>query len=357
MVTDLIWTSSASCCGCKIFVDDESIYNETLHSLNGTFVVTDLFTLLRSYVYNKLKVSLSIYIWENVSPSDGFESTIHVFTDNTKPSGIEYTLLSCSIIYCTVDLCDGDNFIDFEDFCKDHFLTVLMGRKTTGMGRLEFLHYLGTEAASVLARYSDGTTATFTPPAVKGSDVYTTIDVSPNRFVSEGKTLISFTATAGSRSQTFVIDLDQPDCAPILLFTNSFGVEELLYCTGTHRLSYQFDRHQSSYIRNNRSFVHNSSIKETRKFSADTGYLTVAEQNWATELFRSDYVRVVNFKDGQPVIGKEITITDSKSEVDNSPDELARFTFDYEYAQTNHNVLDLSRPGRIFDNTFDYTFN
>lgn len=74
-------------------------------------------------------------------------------------------------------------------------------------------------------------------------------------------------------------------------------------------------------------------------------------------LFRSDYVRVVNFKNGQPIVGKEVTISDSKSEVDNLDDSISRFTFDYEYSQKNHNVVELGRAGRIFDNTFDYTFN
>lgn len=78
--------------------------------------------------------------------------------------------------------------------------------------------------------------------------------------------------------------------------------------------------------------------------------------NWVDELFRSQTVHVVNFKDGHPNIGKEVIITESKSEYSNEDEELPRFTFSYQYAQRNHNVLNLLRSGRIFDNTFDNTF-
>ena len=52
-----------------------------------------------------------------------------------------------------------------------------------------------------------------------------------------------------------------------------------------------------------------------------------------------------------------MTLTESKSEVSNLDDEIARFTFSYQYAQRIHNVIDLQRAGRIFDNTFDNTFD
>ena len=56
-------------------------------------------------------------------------------------------------------------------------------------------------------------------------------------------------------------------------------------------------------------------------------------------------------------MGKRVTLSDSKSKRDNLRDSMPRFTFSYTYAQRQHNVLDLQRAGRIFDNTFDNTFN
>ena len=57
------------------------------------------------------------------------------------------------------------------------------------------------------------------------------------------------------------------------------------------------------------------------------------------------------------MVGKRVTISDSKSDNDNLIDTIPRFTFSYSYAQRQHNVLDMRRAGRIFDNTFDNTFN
>lgn len=336
-IPDVVYTISGVRSGVKITVDGKEIYSETLYPVSGVVTLADLTGLLTPYARQKLKVKLVITI------NDENESGI------VSPS----QQLTATLIYCTADFINGTVNVSAAEFCDTHFLSILMGGKTTSAGRLEFLHYLGTEEASVVATYSDGTTATFTPPAVKGNGIYTTIDVSPGRFVTAGKTLVSFTVTAGRRTQRFDMDLDCPDCAPVLLFDNSFGVEELIYCTGKHKVAPTYTRCTAYIDRMKRNYK----IEESRKFSADTGYLTVAEQNWADELFRSDYVRVVNFKNGEPILGKEVTITDSKSEVDNLDDSMARFTFSYEYSQKNHNVVELGRAGRIFDNTFDYTFN
>ena len=55
--------------------------------------------------------------------------------------------------------------------------------------------------------------------------------------------------------------------------------------------------------------------------------------------------------------GKEVVLSDSKSDRTNEDDHMPRFTFSYQYAQRIHNVLQMDRVGRIFDNTFDHTFN
>lgn len=99
----------------------------------------------------------------------------------------------------------------------------------------------------------------------------------------------------------------------------------------------------------------NYRITEQRTFNADTGYLGTDMANWADDLFRSDEVYLVNFIGGVAKVGKRVTLSDSKSKRDNLRDSVPRFS--YTYAQRQHNVLDLQRAGRIFDNTFDNTFN
>ena len=130
-------------------------------------------------------------------------------------------------------------------------------------------------------------------------------------------------------------------------------MEELLYCTGLHQVSPEYKRNQARLGR----FLRTYKLEETRNFKADTGPLNRAMADWVDEVLRSDEVRVCNFYNGQVRPGKEVVITDSKSDRSNDDAELPRITFTYQYAQRNHNVLQLYREGRIFDNTFDDTFN
>lgn len=308
-----------------ITCDGEQLLQESLWPVNSFITLTDLGELLEPYARKQLVCSVTI-------AAGGTTATF-------------------SVLYAMVDV-----GVSAEEFYNGYFLSILMGTKVTARGRRELLWYYGSQSASVTASYSDGTTAAFTPQAVGGSSTYTCIDVSPDNFVTSQKQLVAYTVTAGSRSQHFELDLQEPDCAPILEFYNSFGVWEYIYCTGTHEVSPEYKR-SSARIGGR---LRNYKIEETRTFKADTGILSVAMANWADELFRADEVYVVNVVNGQVTSadgGKEVTITESKSGQKNDDDHLPRFTFSYQYAQRIHNVLQMNRVGRIFDNTFDHTFN
>lgn len=319
--------------GVVISVDGAQIYSEHLYPVDGKIALTELDTLLTPYARQSLKVALCIVISEEAEDSSTATSTV---------------TLNADIIYCAADI--GTSA---ADFISSHFLTTLDGEKTTAVNRLEYLHYIGTDTATATAHYDDGSTKAFKLLPVAGNSKYTTLDVSPGQFVLDGHVLVCFVIQAGERTFRFSIDFDEPDCAPVLVFDNSFGVEELLYCTGTHTVAPSYKRESGFVGKYNRNY----NIRETRTFKADTGILSFTMANWVDELFRSQSIHVVNFRDGNPNIGKEILITDSKSEYTNDDDELPRFTFSYEYAQRNHNVVDVLRSGRIFDNTFDNTFN
>ena len=312
-----------------IMIDSESVYDEWLHPVGGWVTVSDLSELVTPYARQRQTVRLSI--------TAANEAGTQVFSS------------SAEVVYCQADF--GD--VLAADFLQQHFLSILMGPKVTALGRLEYLHMQGSEAAGCTAYYSDGSTGSFPVSAVQSNGSYRSLDVSPGNFATAGKVLTGYTVTAGSRSQDYEIDLTQPDCAPVLVFVNSFGLDELAYCTGVHKVDPSYKRSAAFIGRLQKNYR----IDETRAFKADSGPLTTAMANWWDEVFRSDSVRVVNFYNGNPNIGKDLLITDSKSEYSNDDAEIPRFTFTYQYAQRNHNVVDLLRAGRIFDNTFDNTFN
>lgn len=317
-------------------VDDKQIYSEFLYPLNGNISIEDIGSLVTPYALQRLVLNLEIKVTEQVL-NDG------IYSDSS------ITPFSSKIIYSAADIMD----ISADNWCTSRYLTTLEREKITAIGRLEYLHYIGTDTAKIVASYSDLTTAEFTAVTVQGNNKYTTIDVSPSRFEVAGKELISYDVIAGSRVLTYAIDFDCPDAAPILIFTNSFGVQELIYCTGTHQVAPEFTRDSAYINRLNRNYK----ITEKRLFKADTGILSLEMAAWADELFRSPEVYIVNIINGSPVVGKMITITESKSENSNDDDATPRFTFSYTYSQYNHNVLMTKRAGRIFDNTFDNTFN
>ena len=310
-------------------IDSEEVYDEWLMPIGGELELTGLSNLVTPYARESQTVTLAITA--------------------TTEGGTVVLSTSTEVVYCQADF--GDETA--TSFLSSHFLSILMGTKVTALGRLEYLHCPGSDSASCTARYDDGTTATFPVSVVQTGSHYRTFDVSPSNFVTADKTLLGYTITAGSRTQDYEIDLTQPDCAPILVFVNSFGLDELAYCTGIHKVDPTYKR-SAAWVRDKQR---NYKIDETRAFKADTGPLTMAMANWWDEVFRSDSVRVVNIYNGHPNVGKEMIITDSKSEYSNDDAEIPRFTFTYQYAQRNHNVVQLLRAGRIFDNTFDKTFN
>lgn len=335
-VPDVKWSMAGNHAYVAIFIDDDaaSMFGETLFpGKDGTITMTDMSGLLAPYAKSRMTIAVRVKIREEDAE---FET-------------VSEKELSFNVVYCAADV--GTTA---ADFWGRHFLTLLDGAKITAEGRLEYVHYIdpdGEDTPQVTATYGDGTTETFTPETV-GDNACKTLDVSPGLFKREGKLLVGYTVTVGERRQEFEMDLMMPDCAPVLIFVNSFGCDELVYCTGTHKVAPKYER-SSAYVE---GLKRNYQIEETREFTADTGVLNFPMANWLDDLFRSECVRVVNFYDGEATVGKEVTVTDSKSEYTNDEDELPRFSITYQYAQKNHNVMDLRRGGRIFDNTFDYTF-
>ena len=139
---------------------------------------------------------------------------------------------------------------------------------------------------------------------------------------------------------------------PVLLFTNSFGCQEIFYCLGKKKIAPIFER-KSAVIGGKKI---NYQVKETRTFEGDTGIIPPSMAHFAEDLLRSDEVYL--FRDYAQ--DKQITLTDSKSERTNEADDLAEFTFSYQYSQRIQNVvfknIDTS-SGKIFDRSFDDTFN
>lgn len=320
----------------KITCYERDVIDEVYFPVNGDITITDLGMLLADVVRHPLAAVMTINITE-------YENDDVISTWNSGNVNVYYAMVDVQTT--------AANFTD------NHFLTIMLGEKVTALGRKEYLHAIGNESSAgevACVFFKSGEVSELQIKTdilpVRSTNGVSTFDVSPDLFTAaEYGTLLGYSVKVGKRVQDFVLDLNNPSSAPVLLFTNSFGCQEFIYCTGRHEACPEYSR--SSAVINGKK--RNYHIEETRVFKADTGVLTTAMANWADDLFRSDEVYL--FVDGMP--GKEIVITESESERISDEDELPRFTFSYQYSQRIHNVLQLEHAGRIFDNTFDLTFN
>ena len=259
----------------------------------------------------------------------------------------------------TVLFANADPQVTASWFVENHFLTVLNGEKITAFGRTECLSAYGASTLSVTARVLNTTTDEITSIALTLNPANTTgsiydYNVSPQKIFdlmagTNEQQLLSYTCEAGKRHQSYRVITDDVPPAPCFVFQNSFGCWEYIYCTGTHSRSSKYTR--SAAIIG--GLKRNYNIEEERDFKAQTGWLNEAMADWAGELFLSQSIYL--YVGGK--MGKEVLINgDEKVEINNEDDNMPSFEFTWNYAQEQHNVMDAERQ-RIFDATFDYTFN
>lgn len=325
---EIIFTTSASPANFCLKMGDAVLLDENyVPDSSGRVIIHDLQRLVEPY----LKTNL-------------IESFSYTITDaDASPKTRSFT----------VQYCAAESSLSAQSFMEKYFLSSLMGEKVTSFGRKEYLHLVTSEACTLKAvctYLSNGelTVETKTVKEVAELDKVVTVEVSSALFEVAGKQLVKYEIQAGQRSQLYLVDAECFDVAPSLVFTNSFGCQETFYCTGTHEVDPQFSRSASLIGGKYRNYL----IDENRVFSANTGVLNVPMSMWADDLFRSREVYLL--EDNIP--GKEITITESDSKRTNDYDAMYIYTFKYRYAQRNHNILHLPKAGRIFDFTFDNTF-
>lgn len=313
-----------------------NLLEETMYpSIDGSIVISDISSLVEPYARERLMIVMRCS-----------------FTDGAGTCNIQDVFIYYSM---------ADVGTSFSDFNSNHFLTILNGEKLTAMGREERLYAYSSSPATVIAdvQLANGQFNTLSAQMnavntmtgnVMGLSQY---DVSPSRIADllalTGARLLGYTIEVDSRRQNFRCVEDQVPPAPSLVFVNSFGCEEFIHCVGKHKKDSKYER-KSARIK---SRLKNYRVTEDRQFTANTGWLNEAMADWADDLFRSEEVFL--WVDGQR--GREVVVSDSKSEITNEDDNMPAFEFTYTYAQRIHNVMQSGRVGRIFDNTFDRTFN
>lgn len=349
-------TLTVTCGGVSQTLIDETMFPDAA----GHITLVDLPSLIEPYArrYKQLTLGCSINDSATSTPSITSISSVHV-------------------VYCA---CEIGVATDAAAFIAGHFLTLFDGRRFTAPGRGELLSaYDGTYNQVTHAQAVPSVTFKVMAKVLDASghlDVMTVteqvapcntdgirhgqlllyqFDASPRRMAAlygiDEDRLLAYTVWMGPRSQDYVVVHDEKAPSPSLLFANSFGVGEILHCCGRHAKESKYDR-KSARIN---GMLRHYAIREDRQFTAVTGWLSDAMAMWADELFRSYEVYLWTEQGG---IGREVTVSDSKSVLTNLDDDLTMYEFTYTYAQRNHNVKSLPYMyDRLHNEPFDTEFN
>lgn len=256
---------------------------------------------------------------------------------------------SCKVIPCTVAVSECA-----ATFIPDFFLTPVMHERNTAVGRYETLTAITSENTQVLvsANYYNQSTQKVVTNLIGLTYLlgWATLNVSPERFVDESKgRLIGYTVQCGKRKAHYRVLASMPEADPALLFRNCFGAWETIYLTGAKAQEPSYTR--SSAMVNGCYMTYD--IEETMSWKAYTGPMRNGMVALANDLARSKSVFLLA-KDGSTA--DEIVITDQDVKTDNADNTIPDFQFTYRRASRNTSKLEVKRPPRIFDKTFDKKF-
>lgn len=254
----------------------------------------------------------------------------------------------------TVMRCDVDFDMTAGAFCNTHFLTLMFSTKKTALSRREILAFYAKDSlsttATVNATYLAAgkiSSGSFERAAI-GSGTVKYLDVSPDIFKAQGKQLLHYTVTLGERSMKYEIDYTPFLQATNFVYRNCFGVEDTFTCVGEATSEGKFERYYATFSGGYKNFKR----KNLREYTVNTGLLTQAAAYAIDDMFSSEEIWLY---DKLGAI-KEIVILDQSVKRSSLPDEMPQYEFSYRLTQSNQRYKTVT-AGRIFDATFDRSFN
>lgn len=303
----------------------ESLYKDT----DGVATVRDIRGLIEPYTNKTLSTSFRFYL-----------------KDSNSSKNIDFTVL-----YSLTEINIGA-----EDFALNYFLTKMMGDKEVLPNSPEYLHFLAVKPVTVtaeLAFWKDGEIKLENKDIATSTGNYelVTLDVSPDKLSTTDTNgeLIGYVIKAGDRVARYSVNNDLLVNGPTFLFTNSFGCQEVFVCKGVTEVDQTFKR-EHGYVND---YFKTVFAEEERIYKAETGVMDEFTAILAEELLRSHEIYLMRGK----LPFKEVAIKASNAKKDSYLGSNPSYTLDYRLAQRNHNIMDLKSEGRIFDQTFDKTFN
>lgn len=240
-----------------------------------------------------------------------------------------------------------------QTFVTDFFLTPHTGVRDTAADRFESLTLFCAAEEAVTARCAyvkDDLSVMEKTVAVESVVGWSALDVSARKFLDPASgRLVGYTVLCGKRKASYRVLAYTPKADPAVIFRNCFNAWETFYFTGKKETSAAYTRSQANIA----GKLRNYHIDETVSYRAMTGPLLHGMEIVALDLARSKEVFLLN-ADGSA--GDEITVTDCDIKHSNEDDEIPDLTFTYRLADRRNSRIAVTRPPRVFDNTFDETY-
>ena len=241
------------------------------------------------------------------------------------------------------------------DFCASHFLTSWEGVRRTSVGRYECLSFYADSVAAVTAAVVWMTSAgavreTVTVRAADysaGSVVM--VDVSPSKFVRAGRTLAGYRIICGGRSVNYRVDYPAIEAEPSMIFRNRFHVWETVHFEGSMSSEPAYTR-EAAWI--NGQYV-NYDIEEVKSFTARTAPMPLGAEGLIEDLARSKRVHIL---DSTGAARDLVTVTDVDAKATNDINALNVFSVTYRLADRVTAKSFIASSARIFDNSFDNSY-
>lgn len=241
-------------------------------------------------------------------------------------------------------------------FLPSFFLSTVMTERDTSLERKEALSLIPIEltmpTVQAVCNYWNGETVVTVNKPVTAELIANTLcelDVSASHFVDSAiGELVAYCIVAGERTMRYrVTSLPTADYA--MLMRNNFGAWEAFYFAGMTEESPEYIRETAMV--NGAMKVYN--LEETANFKSWTGPLRPSGVNLARDLARNRDIFLLE----RGVATDAVVITAVDVKHTSADNDIADFTFTWRRSALWSAKLKTARPPKLFDETFDETYN
>lgn len=308
-----------------------------------------------------LRVDSALILQETYTPASGDNIYIRdlgrlllgYINKTTLVSTVELTLTATDdtkVITSRVQYATAAVNVPAETFSEASFLTLLQREKVTAVGQTEYLSLICTEETVVQARakYANGNVTTLTLGTITVLNRVHTINASPSRF-SNPQNIVHYVVNAGPRTMVYYVTPAPWEKPPQFVFLNAFGVKETFTPLGLITRENKYTNLFGSFA----GYYRKHNVDLVREFTANTGVLYRTMADWIEDMFFSKDVFLLT----PAGVQEEITILEATVKRTSAWTELPAFEFKYRLSSVYQHTFNVEIRQRIFDKSFDYTFN